>query len=65
MFAQLLTEYPGTKEKHLRDYCASGQYIRTILVQGYKFNETWDKIYFQKNVSCHLPVLLLDKTMSP
>lgn len=65
LFAQLLTEYPDTKEKYLRDYCASAQYIMTILVQGYKFNETWDKIYFQQKVSCHLPALPLDKTMSP
>lgn len=47
----LLAEYPGTKEKYLRDYCASAKYITMILVQGYKFNETWDKIYFQKKVA--------------
>ncbi|XP_012670444.2 ectonucleoside triphosphate diphosphohydrolase 8 [Clupea harengus] len=47
----LLAEYPDTKEKYLREYCASAQYIMTILVQGYKFNETWDKIYFQKKVA--------------
>ncbi|XP_076125286.1 ectonucleoside triphosphate diphosphohydrolase 8 [Alosa pseudoharengus] len=47
----LLVEYPDTKKIYLRDYCASAQYIMTILVQGYKFNETWDKIYFQKKVA--------------
>ncbi|KAL2090965.1 hypothetical protein ACEWY4_013228 [Coilia grayii] len=47
----LKVEYPGAKEKYLKDYCASAQYIVTILVQGYKFNETWDNIFFQKQVA--------------
>uniref|UniRef100_A0A8B9L721 Ectonucleoside triphosphate diphosphohydrolase 8 n=1 Tax=Astyanax mexicanus TaxID=7994 RepID=A0A8B9L721_ASTMX len=47
----LLSTYPNVKEKYLRDYCASAQYIMTILVQGYKFNATWDQIYFVKQVS--------------
>ncbi|XP_063071558.1 ectonucleoside triphosphate diphosphohydrolase 8 [Engraulis encrasicolus] len=50
-WGSLLVDYPNVKEKYLRDYCASAQYIMTILVQGYKFNETWDKIYFHKKVA--------------
>uniref|UniRef100_A0AAY4ACP5 Ectonucleoside triphosphate diphosphohydrolase 8 n=1 Tax=Denticeps clupeoides TaxID=299321 RepID=A0AAY4ACP5_9TELE len=47
----LLTEYPKTPEKYLREYCASAQYIMNVLLQGYKFNQSWDKIFFQKQVA--------------
>ncbi|MBN3292968.1 ENTP8 diphosphohydrolase, partial [Polypterus senegalus] len=48
-WAQLKAEYPTEKEDRLRDYCASGYYITTLLVNGYKFNGTsWDNIQFQK-----------------
>lgn len=48
---QLVGEYPKIKEKYLKDYCASAHYIMTILLDGYKFNNTWDKISFEKQVS--------------
>lgn len=47
---QLVTEYPKVKEKYLRDYCASAQYIMVILLKGYKFETSWGKITFQKQV---------------
>ncbi|KAL6457905.1 hypothetical protein MHYP_G00331350 [Metynnis hypsauchen] len=47
----LLSQYPKVKEKYLRDYCASAHYIMTILLKGYKFNATWDQIYFVKQVA--------------
>ncbi|KAM9482771.1 ectonucleoside triphosphate diphosphohydrolase 8 isoform 1-T1 [Clarias gariepinus] len=47
----LLKEYPQVKEKYLRDYCVSAQYIMVILLQGYKFESNWDKIIFQKQVA--------------
>ncbi|XP_051788265.1 ectonucleoside triphosphate diphosphohydrolase 8-like isoform X1 [Erpetoichthys calabaricus] len=48
-WTQLKAEYPTEKEDRLRDYCASGYYITTLLVDGYKFNSTsWDNIQFQK-----------------
>ncbi|XP_051788267.1 ectonucleoside triphosphate diphosphohydrolase 8-like isoform X2 [Erpetoichthys calabaricus] len=48
-WAQLKAEYPTEKEDRLRDYCALGFYITTLLVDGYKFNSTsWDNIQFQK-----------------
>nr|XP_020020820.1 ectonucleoside triphosphate diphosphohydrolase 8 isoform X3 [Castor canadensis] len=40
--------YPG-QERWLQDYCASGLYILTLLLQGYGFSEdTWPNIKFQK-----------------
>lgn len=40
--------WPG-QERWLRDYCASGLYILTLLVQGYGFREeTWSSIEFRK-----------------
>uniref|UniRef100_A0AAR2IZ99 Ectonucleoside triphosphate diphosphohydrolase 8 n=1 Tax=Pygocentrus nattereri TaxID=42514 RepID=A0AAR2IZ99_PYGNA len=47
----LQSQYPKVKEKYLRDYCASAHYIMTILLKGYKFNATWDQIYFVKQVA--------------
>lgn len=47
---QLEAEYPGEK-KWLRDYCASGLYILTLLLDGYGFTEdTWSSISFRKQV---------------
>ncbi|KAJ7999854.1 hypothetical protein DPEC_G00198720 [Dallia pectoralis] len=46
----LRTEY-SDKDKYLRDYCATANYIMTILLDGYKFNETWENIYFQRQVA--------------
>ncbi|XP_056607602.1 ectonucleoside triphosphate diphosphohydrolase 8 [Triplophysa dalaica] len=47
----LVAEYPKIKEKYLKDYCASAHYIMIILLDGYKFNNTWDKISFEKQVA--------------
>ncbi|KAF6269209.1 ectonucleoside triphosphate diphosphohydrolase 8 [Rhinolophus ferrumequinum] len=42
------TAWPG-QERWLRDYCASGLYILTLLVHGYGFSEeTWSSIEFRK-----------------
>ncbi|KAJ8379842.1 hypothetical protein SKAU_G00006200 [Synaphobranchus kaupii] len=46
------TENPKIKEKYLQDYCASANYIMTLLQEAYKFNEkTWSNIYFKKKVA--------------
>ncbi|XP_077054325.1 ectonucleoside triphosphate diphosphohydrolase 8 [Siphateles boraxobius] len=47
----LTSENPAIKVKYLRDYCASAHYIMTILLKGYKFNNTWDQISFEKQVA--------------
>ncbi|KAF4079205.1 hypothetical protein AMELA_G00190170 [Ameiurus melas] len=47
----LIAEYPKVKEKYLRDYCCSAHYIMVILLKGYKFETSWDKISFQKQVA--------------
>ncbi|XP_021465977.2 ectonucleoside triphosphate diphosphohydrolase 8 isoform X2 [Oncorhynchus mykiss] len=46
----LKAEY-SEKDKYLRDYCASANYIMTVLLDGYKFNQTWGNIYFQRQVA--------------
>lgn len=47
---QVEMTWPG-QERWLRDYCASGLYILTLLVQGYGFTEeTWSSIEFRKQV---------------
>ncbi|XP_070106628.1 ectonucleoside triphosphate diphosphohydrolase 8 isoform X6 [Equus przewalskii] len=39
---------PG-QDRWLRDYCASGLYILTLLLEGYRFSEdTWPNIEFRK-----------------
>ncbi|XP_035291862.1 ectonucleoside triphosphate diphosphohydrolase 8 [Anguilla anguilla] len=46
------TENPNIKDKYLLDYCASANYIMTLLQEAYKFNETtWSNIYFKKKVA--------------
>jgi hypothetical protein len=48
---QVEASYPG-QERWLQDYCASGLYILTLLLQGYGFSEdTWPNIKFQKQVT--------------
>ncbi|XP_010350401.1 ectonucleoside triphosphate diphosphohydrolase 8 isoform X6 [Saimiri boliviensis] len=43
--------YPG-QDRWLRDYCASGLYILTLLRDGYGFSEeTWPSIQFRKQAS--------------
>ncbi|KAL0978152.1 hypothetical protein UPYG_G00166790 [Umbra pygmaea] len=41
----------GDKDKYLHEYCASANYIMTILLDGYKFNSSWGNIYFQQQVA--------------
>ncbi|XP_062938622.1 ectonucleoside triphosphate diphosphohydrolase 8 [Cynocephalus volans] len=42
--------YPG-EHRWLRDYCASGLYILTLLLEGYGFTEdTWPSIEFRQQV---------------
>lgn len=42
---------PGYKEKFLKSYCYSINYVFTLLAHGYKFNEeSWKNILFQKEV---------------
>ncbi|XP_066520544.1 ectonucleoside triphosphate diphosphohydrolase 8 [Hoplias malabaricus] len=50
-WSTLQSQYQNVPEKYLRDYCSSAQYIMTILLKGYKFNATWDNIYFVKQVA--------------
>lgn len=39
------------QERWLHDYCASGLYILTLLLEGYGFSEeTWTSIEFHKQV---------------
>ncbi|XP_052414693.1 ectonucleoside triphosphate diphosphohydrolase 8 isoform X1 [Carassius gibelio] len=47
----LTAENPTIKAKYLKDYCASAHYIMTILLKGYKFNNAWDQISFEKQVA--------------
>ncbi|XP_060774435.1 ectonucleoside triphosphate diphosphohydrolase 8 [Neoarius graeffei] len=47
----VVAENPKEKEKYLRDYCCSAHYIMVILLKGYKFENSWDKISFQKQVA--------------
>nr|XP_055186880.1 ectonucleoside triphosphate diphosphohydrolase 8 isoform X3 [Nyctereutes procyonoides] len=47
---QVKASAPG-QERWLRDYCASGLYILTLLLEGYGFSEeTWPSIEFRKQV---------------
>ncbi|NXE55672.1 ENTP8 diphosphohydrolase, partial [Casuarius casuarius] len=44
----LSSSYPEEKSERLRSYCASANYILTLLLDGYKFSETsWNNIIFQ------------------
>ncbi|XP_070614639.1 ectonucleoside triphosphate diphosphohydrolase 8 isoform X2 [Erythrolamprus reginae] len=44
----LRTSYPQEKLFHLKNYCGSANYILTLLLDGYGFqNDTWQDIAFQ------------------
>ncbi|XP_029467436.1 ectonucleoside triphosphate diphosphohydrolase 8 isoform X2 [Rhinatrema bivittatum] len=46
---KLHVEFPLQNLNRLRDYCVSGLYILTLLLDGYKFSDqTWANIYFRK-----------------
>ncbi|XP_054854268.1 ectonucleoside triphosphate diphosphohydrolase 8 isoform X2 [Eublepharis macularius] len=47
-WAELQSTYPKEKTSHLKNYCASANFILTLLLKGYGFNnDTWDNIAFQ------------------
>ncbi|NXF13707.1 ENTP8 diphosphohydrolase, partial [Smithornis capensis] len=46
---QLSSSYPKENPKRLPKYCANTNYILTLLLDAYKFNETsWNNIFFQR-----------------
>lgn len=48
---QVEASSPG-QDRWLRDYCTSGLYILTLLLEGYGFSEeTWPGIEFRKQVT--------------
>eukprot|EP00079_Xenopus_tropicalis_P029671 XP_012825267.1 PREDICTED: ectonucleoside triphosphate diphosphohydrolase 8 [Xenopus tropicalis] len=48
-WATLTGSFPLESRKRLLEYCSSGMYILTLLLDGYKFDsQTWNKIYFSK-----------------
>ncbi|NXI34101.1 ENTP8 diphosphohydrolase, partial [Galbula dea] len=45
-------EFPTMNRTHLRDACAASSYTLTLLLQGYKFNQTtWMNIHFSQQVT--------------
>ncbi|OCT66932.1 ectonucleoside triphosphate diphosphohydrolase 8 [Xenopus laevis] len=45
----LIESFPSENRKRLLEYCSSGMYILTLLLDGYKFDsQTWNKIHFSK-----------------
>nr|XP_035920833.1 ectonucleoside triphosphate diphosphohydrolase 8 isoform X5 [Halichoerus grypus] len=49
---QVEASSPG-QDRWLRDHCASGLYILTLLLEGYGFREeTWPNIEFHKQAAC-------------
>ncbi|XP_012873286.1 PREDICTED: ectonucleoside triphosphate diphosphohydrolase 1 isoform X3 [Dipodomys ordii] len=45
------TSFPEIKEKYLSEYCFSGAYILSLLLQGYHFtNDSWEQIHFMGKV---------------
>lgn len=53
--AQVEAAWPE-QQPWLRDHCASGLYILTLLLEGYGFSEeTWPSIAFRKQVAARRP----------
>lgn len=53
--SQLSSNYPEENPERLPKYCANANYILTLLLDAYKFNETsWNNIVFQMKVSREL-----------
>ncbi|XP_064420191.1 ectonucleoside triphosphate diphosphohydrolase 8 [Latimeria chalumnae] len=52
-WTELAENYPKEKKQNrLQDYCASGYYILTLLVDAYKFDSTtWKSITFQRKAA--------------
>ncbi|KAL1788321.1 ectonucleoside triphosphate diphosphohydrolase 1 [Sigmodon hispidus] len=50
-WAEVKTSHPTVKEKYLNEYCFSGAYILTLLLQGYNFTgSSWDQIQFMGKI---------------
>ncbi|XP_012873287.1 PREDICTED: ectonucleoside triphosphate diphosphohydrolase 1 isoform X4 [Dipodomys ordii] len=48
---EVKTSFPEIKEKYLSEYCFSGAYILSLLLQGYHFtNDSWEQIHFMGKV---------------
>lgn len=48
---EVKASYPTVKEKYLSEYCFSGTYILSLLLQGYNFTGTsWDQIHFMGKI---------------
>ncbi|POI31232.1 hypothetical protein CIB84_005018, partial [Bambusicola thoracicus] len=48
----LQKDFPTRNRIRLRDSCAAGSYVLTLLLQGYKFDDrTWLNIHFRKQIS--------------
>ncbi|XP_052568305.1 ectonucleoside triphosphate diphosphohydrolase 1 isoform X2 [Peromyscus californicus insignis] len=48
---EVKTSHPTVKEKYLNEYCFSGAYILTLLLQGYNFTgSSWDQIHFMGKI---------------
>lgn len=48
---QVRKEFPTMNRTHLRDTCAASAYTLSLLLQGYKFNDTtWPNIHFVQQV---------------
>ncbi|NWR80703.1 ENTP8 diphosphohydrolase, partial [Centropus unirufus] len=51
-WTEVQKEFPTTNRTHLRDACAAISYTLTLLLQGYKFNDTtWLNIHFVRQVA--------------
>lgn len=52
---QLKTNFGAVKEKYLSEYCFSGTYILSLLLNGYHFTaDSWKHIHFMGKVICVL-----------
>nr|XP_048308807.1 ectonucleoside triphosphate diphosphohydrolase 1 isoform X2 [Myodes glareolus] len=50
-WAEVKASNPKIKEKYLNEYCFSGAYILTLLLQGYNFTgSSWDQIRFMGKI---------------
>ncbi|ERE80341.1 ectonucleoside triphosphate diphosphohydrolase 1-like protein, partial [Cricetulus griseus] len=48
---EVKTASPTVKEKYLNEYCFSGAYILTLLLQGYSFTaNSWNQIHFMGKI---------------
>ncbi|XP_044162310.1 ectonucleoside triphosphate diphosphohydrolase 8-like [Bufo gargarizans] len=51
-WTELQSSFPKEKRDRLRDYCANANYILSLLLEAYKFNnESWKSISFMKQAA--------------